>query len=126
MKPPPVLIYDKPRTKIDTNPTPTPGSTRLDDNARAIEDDLYSNSIEHPPEPHIEDLKIVTQFIAELKAAILENSKLGADTINRPHRPPSDPIPSTLNPFLHLSFDIFRATENSSEWTYDSVHEAIS
>ena len=69
---------------------------------------------------------MATQFIAELKAAILGNSKLGADTINQPHRPPSDPIPDTLNPFLRLSFDIFLATENSSEWTYDSVHEAIS
>lgn len=69
----------------------------------AVGDDPNHNIFEDsqaPLEPKIEDLKIASQFIEELKAATLESSKLGVDARSRLRNPTFEPIPDTLDPFL--------------------------
>ncbi|KAK7684344.1 hypothetical protein QCA50_012668 [Cerrena zonata] len=77
------------------------------------------------PQPTLEELKLTKAFIDKLKTATLENSKFSAETIKQLRNPPNEDLPDLSDPFLCLSINLYLATENASESTYDKVCDAV-
>ncbi|KAJ6494491.1 hypothetical protein C8R45DRAFT_1052932 [Mycena sanguinolenta] len=71
----------------------------------------------------LEDLKIALELISAVENASLDNGDLNAETVHRLR----NPIAASLDisdPSLRFALDIFIATSNASEETYDAVRAA--
>lgn len=87
--------------------------------------DEPENQHEEEPEARIEHLHLTQQYISLIKAATLENGGLDPSTIEQLRNPPKEPV-DISDPDTRLSIDLFLATTNASEATYNAVRTAIS
>src|SRR5262249_2984516 len=71
----------------------------------------------------IENVRIVQQFIEELRSATLENGGLDEDTLDRLRNPPHELV-AISDPDIRFSLDIFLSCTNASEAFYNSFRQA--
>ncbi|KAJ6457719.1 hypothetical protein C8R45DRAFT_844058, partial [Mycena sanguinolenta] len=71
----------------------------------------------------LEDLKVVLEFISAVENASLDNGDLDSETVHRLRNPIAAPL-DISDPSLRFALDIFIATSNASEETYDAVRAA--
>jgi len=76
------------------------------------------------PQSRIEHVKLVQDFIEEIKNATLENGKLNNDVIERLRNPDPEPV-DIDDPDVRLSLDLYMSCINASEETYNNVRLAI-
>ena len=76
------------------------------------------------PQYRIEHVKLVQDFIEEIKNATLENGKLNNDVIERLRNPDPEPV-DIDDPDVRLSLDLYMSCVNASEETYNNVQLAI-
>ncbi|KAI0070680.1 hypothetical protein K474DRAFT_1713121 [Panus rudis PR-1116 ss-1] len=76
-----------------------------------------------PINPQIHDIRVARSFIQRIQDATLDESKLSPAAIERLRNPPCEPLPD-IDRLVHLSIDLYLATENSSQQTYDSIRRA--
>ena len=72
----------------------------------------------------IESIKVTQEFIKEIQAASLDNGNLDEAVINQLRNPLEEPN-DISDPDIRLSLDLFLATTNASEETYNACHDAI-
>lgn len=77
-----------------------------------------------PVDPRIAELKTALQFIEELRAASLKNSKLESAAIQRLLEPTANPHSQRMDPLVRFSIDLYLATENASVQTYEDIRKA--
>ncbi|KAF8633516.1 hypothetical protein AX17_004432 [Amanita inopinata Kibby_2008] len=83
-----------------------------------------NNADSEDPASTIENVRILQEFIKQIRSARLEESGLDTETIERLRNPPEDLV-DISDPDIRLSLDIFLAGTNASEQVYKSSREAI-
>ncbi|EIW53805.1 uncharacterized protein TRAVEDRAFT_133072, partial [Trametes versicolor FP-101664 SS1] len=73
--------------------------------------------------PHLKDLKLSLEFISMLQDANLNDSGLDTDVLHQLKNPPQYPLDLSDKDLLH-SIDLFFATVNASEQTYEDARAA--
>ncbi|KAF9495139.1 hypothetical protein BDN71DRAFT_1448025 [Pleurotus eryngii] len=98
-----------------------------EDAAAATGNTIDEPEDEHKEEPEamIEHLCLTQQYISLIKATTLENGGLDPSTIEQLRNTPEGPV-DISEPDTWLSIDLFLATTNASEATYNAVRTAIS
>ena len=90
------------------------------------EAEVFTRTEENIPEAesHIENVRLSQQFIKEISGATLDDGKLDKDVVSRLRNPIQQPE-DISDPDERLSLDMFIATRNASEATYNGVRTAI-
>jgi hypothetical protein len=118
---------------------PDPGSQQLD-SLRAMEESETRSGTDVREEDLLggldlnelcglaenEDIRMYLDFVRRIEKASLEDDgmKMGPDDLERLRHPPQEKI-DLNDPNLRLALDLFLATSNSSQETYNSVCKAI-
>jgi len=79
---------------------------------------------EHVVESHIENVRIVQQYIQEISSATFDNGNLDEDVVERLRNPLEGEV-DLSDPDIRLSLDIFLSCSHASEATYISICDAI-
>lgn len=79
----------------------------------------------HSPHSQIEHVRIAQAFIDEIRNATLDNGKLDAAATERLRNPDTEIIIDLSDPDLRFSLELYMASINASEATYNGVRDSI-